>query len=789
MKSIHWRRFMVTLVLLVSASAATRADWVPGDWSVTGGGSNSYLFAINKPAGDGVATLDTGFWYDPTGEKSWMTSSEPSYSSTGGVLSFSSSFRSTREKLRAKGEVRRMQGDGLYFSLCGSSSVEMPDLWMRFTLPLAYYSERPVSADDNLQGPYLFDKLVSLRATKIVLAEGSPGQFCIEAAAKCEWRMMRVDAGGRPSLAVYVNLLGDMGLAPGRPFFFTARLSARDTAPMPYCSVLFTPENATVKRYSTFEAGFQFLGLPVTNPYSFESLNLSAVFSDEMGNKVSVKPFYYQPFVEKGESEKPELKASGRPYFLVRFCPRNAGSFVGKLFAQAGEHSYTSEEMKFEVSDGDGGFVLVSPTDRRYFILSSGQAYVPVGLNLAWMKTSMPSEYSEAIKKLSDNGINCTRIWNCTWGINLTDGKAPWGLNQAQFYVMDEFLAKCREEGVYAILVLTNHEDLKNNIDKLPYFEPNGSAKATLDFFLSPAKETFRSHLSYIVNRFSSQSSLMAFELGNELDYVVDRAKLASWNSEMAELIRQTDINRHMVTSSLGFNMADAAFWRASNVDFTQFHGYSRDMAFIESDMEKSGLALASYAADNLEPLGRPALMAEFGYYVTDEQSGLNVIDVDGVHLQNGLWSSLFSGLAGTAMNWWWEGYVIKNGLLGRYKSVARFVTNIDFPHEAFVRGKEEVGGLTVLSLRGRTTQLFWFTAIENNWYDRFGRGKELVQHKGMIYVVSGLSKGLYRVEWWDTKTGVPLNSFESGVEDGRIELRVPEFSGDIALKITALRQ
>ncbi len=86
---------------------------------------------------------------------------------------------------------------------------------------------------------------------------------------------------------------------------------------------------------------------------------------------------------------------------------------------------------------------------------------------------------------------------------------------------------------------------------------------------------------------------------------------------------------------------------------------------------------------------GKPYLLAEFGI---DWQAGDEKWDPkgNGLNMHNGAWAALASGSAGTAMLWWWDGYVHPKNVYHVLTPVKAFADAIDWANTPF-RPIEEV--------------------------------------------------------------------------------------------------
>ena len=77
--------------------------------------------------------------------------------------------------------------------------------------------------------------------------------------------------------------------------------------------------------------------------------------------------------------------------------------------------TYSIEYVRAWKKDPAKAFVRVSPRDSRYFELSDGSPYIPIGLNIIapYGKTEQEAlaRMEQWMKSLSDNGGNYIRIW------------------------------------------------------------------------------------------------------------------------------------------------------------------------------------------------------------------------------------------------------------------------------------------------------------------------------------------------------------------------------------------
>ena len=110
-----------------------------------------------------------------------------------------------------------------------------------------------------------------------------------------------------------------------------------------------------------------------------------------------------------------------------------------------------------DVADRDA-FVRVSSRDARYFELSNGKPYIPIGFNLVSAPTS--DEIEPVVKLMADNGVNYCRIWadQPPWGIETRRSGTYSAEGMAE---LRRFLRLCRQHGIRVKMCLEYFRDIK----------------------------------------------------------------------------------------------------------------------------------------------------------------------------------------------------------------------------------------------------------------------------------------------------------------------------------------
>ena len=267
----------------------------------------------------------------------------------------------------------------------------------------------------------------------------------------------------------------------------------------------------------------------------------------------------------------------------------------------------------------------------------------------------------------------------------------------------------------------------------------------------------------------------------------------------MSGALRSLDVNRRPITTSFHKEVPDGV-WALPTIDVVQLHIYDqRDFSETFGGPMISQMKQAHH---------KPVFVGEFGWI----EEVMRKFDDVGVHMHDGLWSSLMGGAAGSALIWYWDTYVHPHHLERHFRAV-----------EAFWRG-ERLGKdarrlelsfsdaeLLGVGIGGSERGYLW---IKNRLHslDRYIayrcefakqricqlRGQTLspqvtayappVVH-GAKATVQGVGwVGRYRVEWWDPYRGRITARAVASSRWGKLTLEVPDVGFDVAGKLIKLQ-
>ncbi len=348
--------------------------------------------------------------------------------------------------------------------------------------------------------------------------------------------------------------------------------------------------------FSKYELTFD-LSRAFENPYDPDVVDIVAFFTTPSSREVAAPAFFYQPcerkLVKRKEHtrgrnwtvEAEEVSPVRRSCWKVRFAPVEPGKHSCRLVVRTGRGKDVALERAcpgfVAFPSGRKGFVRVAP-DRRYFELSTGEFFYPVGLNIRSPADSRDLgrdpqiapkviqagfrgtyQYDDYFREMEKHGVNWARVWMCSWWCGL-EWYRKWpgysGLgryNQRNAWRLDHLVEEAERRGVYLQLCTTNHGQLSTRIDHewemnpLNYYEPDayvpqslrkdtqiqrrpdaghsrfhrpgGILKEAAQFFTDErAMRHHKNKLRYTVARWGYSTSVMAWVLLSEAEFTED---------------------------------------------------------------------------------------------------------------------------------------------------------------------------------------------------------------------------------------------------------------------------
>lgn len=212
-----------------------------------------------------------------------------------------------------------------------------------------------------------------------------------------------------------------------------ARESSATTRPLHL--QLHPPEGSV----TSFEVAEFVIDLPREYADRFDpnEVSVDLEIEEASGRRLSVPAFFYQPYTHqqrKRDGRLTDWYYPDRPAgWRARFAPVQAGRYRAWIEVEDDRGHTFSPAVHFECQKGKHrGFLRVSSSDPRFFGLSTGQAFFPIGQNLAFIGEGQqvtPSRVSSIFDDLARHGANYVRIWaGCKdWALAIEARKSAWG--------------------------------------------------------------------------------------------------------------------------------------------------------------------------------------------------------------------------------------------------------------------------------------------------------------------------------------------------------------------------
>jgi len=583
------------------------------------------------------------------------------------------------------------------------------------------------------------------------------------------------------------------------------------------------PNAVTIPRFGKFELTFR-LSKTYLNPFDPGVANILGHFTSPSGKKTVVPAFFFQDYKRHLVDGREFLTPKGRPCWKVRFAPTERGAYTYSVTAN-GQRLAAIEDQHFDsIPSKRTGFVRRSKADPRYFELTTGQFFYPIGMNLrspSDNRRPYPPNYTlpegrgtyiydEYYKKLAENQMNWARVWQCPWwcGLEWTrrwpgfQGLGRYNLESA--WRFDYVLDQAARRGIYVQVCLTNHGQItiERNIDRQWDSNPlnadlgeGGPLQRAAEFYTNGlAKKLFRQRMRYTVARWGYSPHLMAWALFSEMEFTEAYWRdangrkdnegwarcpvMAEWVGEMAAHVKRIDPFHHLVTTHFSHPWRGRDIWERPELDLVQSNAYSA-FSQLGGDWRTGAVAgaIPRYYERYMGRYGRPVLIAEYGgHWMRNSAEKLDA------ELHAGIWSSLTTHLAGCTGYWWWL-HVHFTDKHNHYRAAARYMAGEDRRGQKLLHAEPRVfspaGSLRARALKNDRVAYVWV------YHPSVVRSLEGIPPvDGARLDLPDMTPGRYRIEFWNTYTGEVSGRLDMAFGDTTLHIALPTFRNDIALKI-----
>ncbi len=460
-----------------------------------------------------------------------------------------------------------------------------------------------------------------------------------------------------------------------------------------------TPFSISVEQYEKLELSVD-LTAQYENPYDYDQVRLSAIFTSPSGQKRTIDGFFMWDLSINPQNGNLSTN-SEKGEFRIRFAPDEVGTWTYEVQLEDhfGSTAVAAESFQCTANTQPENKGFVRSNQTNFLNFDNGEQYIAIGENICWHNDNAYLDYRDWLTKLKEQGGNFFRLWHAHWGLGL-----EWRAGQNQYHGLRQYkeinsiyqdwlFDYCNEKGIYVMVAMQHHGQVSTQVNPnwndSPYNIANGGpCQNTWDFFKNEeAIAHTKNRIRYIIARWGYARSIMAWELFNEVEWTDDfdqyKQKVVDWHSEMAQYIKSIDSYHHLITTSFAHDYNDPMMWALPDMDITQTHFY-----FNAPNLER---VLARGVKQYIDEYGKPTLTGEFG--LGNGGAELRDVDPNGIHFHNGLWSPLFSGGLGTGMSWWWDSYIAPNELYYHLGPIANLVAEIPFLEKNMQATESKVSG------------------------------------------------------------------------------------------------
>ncbi|MGN6556101.1 MAG: DUF5060 domain-containing protein, partial [Verrucomicrobiota bacterium] len=437
---------------------------------------------------------------------------------------------------------------------------------------------------------------------------------------------------------------------------------------------VLTTLHAVANSYPRLEAAFTLAGI-ASDPFDYAATDIKVQWRLPDNSTRSLPAFF-----------------DGGTTWRVRHTPTAAGQYAitGVTFngSSIAFTALTATNWLLSGPANGAGFIRVDATDPKRFVTDDGRRFFPIGHNVCW-NPSVSNDYPRIFSRMGAARENWTRVWMTHFyeGLNLDWPKVNGTFGQLNLTVArrwDLIVNEAEKAGIAMQIVLQHHGQYSTSVNanwnENPYNAANGGFLSDpTQFFTDPtAKALTKRKLRYAIARWGCSTSIMAWELWNEVQftdaaYANQWTNIAAWHAEMAAFLRAQDPYGHLITTS---SELSRDYWAA--MDYYQNHNYADDMLVASRD------PITAPPDTPVKP-------------VFDGESSLVGAPQLWVHAP--LWAALMSGQAGGSCPWWWDTIDPENDYF-LFKSLSDYVSLTGLPNQNNLRkSAPKITGVPVSTL------------------------------------------------------------------------------------------
>ncbi len=448
-------------------------------------------------------------------------------------------------------------------------------------------------------------------------------------------------------------------------------------------------------------------------------------------------------------------------------------------------------------------FVRVSKENPKYFELSDGSPYIPIGVNLCILRerneTGVLEQFKKDterglrkmefyFKKLAENGGNYTRIWLSSDFYEIEHDKIGV-YDPAVLTRIAETLALAKKYGIRIKFCMEHFRSISAK-PSVPFFNRDvyvSDSKHSVNEYVNTdwGRDLYLNRCRAIISRFKDHPNVFAWELWNERNCM---PHCIEWTKKMLPEIHKMSPDQ-MVMQSLGsFDSSNALKYYPQVVnmkenDAAQVHRYLDPGAPLEicrGPMDRLGADMVTVIREMVKD--KPILATEMGAVEWRHAGPSKLYDLDheGILFHDILFVPFFAGAAGSGHCWHWYQYLEKNDLwyhIGRFSKTAAGLDPVKERFEPFQKDQDFV---RIYGLHGKTQTVIWLRDQESNWKTELIEKKPAPVRKNFTLDltklgISNASSVVLYDPWLDRE-------ISGSIENGKLTL--PDFRRSFVVKI-----
>ncbi len=562
------------------------------------------------------------------------------------------------------------------------------------------------------------------------------------------------------------------------------------------------------------------------NPFDPDEIAVDAEIAAPSGT-LSIPCFYYQDCLRLPTATGDSILPQGRPEWRLRFSPSEEGTHTIALIARDrfGETRLPDAAAFTAVPSTGMRTVHVSKRDPRFFEDDGGAPYFPIGHNIRspfdvrsdeqfpthFRHPEGTTSYGRRFRQMAAHGMNIAEIWASAWCMGLEwsalypgyHGIGQFNLRNA--WERDRVFEMAAESGIRINLVLNNHGRLADGRYNPEWpFNPYNAATQPGGWFMNArdwftkerAIAQYEKQLRYEIARYAWNANLFAWELWSELDLSCGQnphtdPEVHEWHRRVAAYLHEHDPKRHMVTThtSGNFNRMVPALAAVEGLDHICVDAYHSNPSPLHICELMHGTKQAPHLKD------RAVLITEFG----GSAMAASVRHLRR-ELHSALWDSLPSGLAGAPMLWWWH-VVEEYDFYPIYGAFAKFCSGEPLPDPERIptpnpvslthpKGAPADSPPVVAQLAAGPAGGYAWIHVTGDAYEELDPAADSPRAGYRLNIpIKAPDTTVYTFEFWDTVRGEPIRLQDIAVRNGRLDVSIPPFVRDIALKFRRTRE